>query len=108
MPSRGHLGAISGPSWDLLGLSWGHLEASWGPLGPSWGHPGRSPKKEEIMKMSVSLGFFGGQSQSVWKNTYVLTLAYLERREGGFGRVFGGKVNVCDEDNFEEVVRRRC
>ena len=58
------------------------------------------------MKMGVSLGFLGGQSHSVWKNTYVLTLAYLERREGGFGRVFRGRSNVCEEDNFAKDVRK--
>ena len=77
-----------------MGPSWGHLGASWGPLGPSWGHPGRSPKKEEIMKVSVSLGFLGGQRQFVWKNTYVLTLASLEGEKGGGSEGFLGEVEA--------------
>ena len=58
------------------------------------------------MKMSVSLGFFGGQSHFVWQNPYVLTLAYLEWKEGGFGRVFGGRSRVFQEDECEEDERK--
>ena len=46
-PSWGHLGAILGHFWVLLGPSWGDLGASVGHLGsilvylgPSWGHLG--------------------------------------------------------------------
>ena len=41
----GHLGAILGPSWDLLEPSWAilgpsrdHLRPSWTMVGPSWDH----------------------------------------------------------------------
>ena len=38
--TRGHLGAILGPSWGHLGVSWDHLGASWGIPGAFLGHLG--------------------------------------------------------------------
>ena len=60
------------------------------------------------MKVSVSLGFLGGQGQFVWENTYVLTLASLEGEKGRFGRVFGGSRSVFEEDKCEEDVTKLC
>ena len=56
----GHLRAILGLSWAILGPSWSHAGLSCGRLEPSWGHSRVPGFLRFISGLGVSGGFFFG------------------------------------------------
>ena len=75
-PSWGHLGAILGLCWAVLGHLGAMLGLCWAILGPSWAYVGPmlAPFMLKTSSGTIFYDFFRPAKQKLWKNQHFLTL----------------------------------